>query len=280
MIEFRVMQEDDEDFFFKLVRQVGWNLTDADFQRILSYSPEGCFIASVNGDDVGTIVTTIYGDVAWIGNVIVPPGLRGKGIGAGMMLHAMNYLQENNVTAIRLDSVPRAISLYRRLGFKDEYRSLRHTGIAARRRSEAEPMTHRSLPEVLRMDRRVFNANRGKLIRRNFKLYPGLCFTVHGEGALLGFIMARDAGDVVNVGPWICTPGHSEEAETLLHAVMNQRIGRKVWVGTPEGNTAAVKIFKQNGFTAGPSSLRMCYGRCGRTEKVEAVYGIGGPDKG
>ena len=92
--------------------------------------------------------------------------------------------------------------------------------------------------------------------------------------------MAKRGKSNIKIGPWICKPGHGEVAEELLHSVMNQVKGEELWVGLPEGNLDGVRILESNGFKPLQSSLRMCYGDCSVVEKVQAVYGLGGPDKG
>ena len=96
----------------------------------------------------------------------------------------------------------------------------------------------------------------------------------------MGYIMAKRGKSNVKIGPWICKPCHYDVAEELLFSVMNTVLGEDLWVGLPEGNVDGVRILESNGFKPLPSSLRMCYGDCSVLENVEAVYGLGGPDKG
>lgn len=281
MATFHAMTPDDQEFFLGLIDTAGWGLTEADYRRMLEFSPGGMFKARVGGVDVGVVVTVEYGDVAWIGNLVVSPGARGRGVGEALMRRAMDHLLGRGVRSMRLDSVQKAIPLYRRLGFREEYWSLRYTGKASRSRAAvAEPMGVGDLDAVEELDRAYFGAGRGRLLRWVYDEYPGLCFAYWEGGALAGYIMAKDGSDSVRVGPWICRPGHVEAAEALLRSVMNMRVGEAVWVGCPEGNPSSVAVLTRNGFTALPSSLRMCYGGCGVHEDVEGVYGLGGPDKG
>ncbi|MFH0849980.1 MAG: GNAT family N-acetyltransferase [Candidatus Bathyarchaeota archaeon] len=281
MTEFRVMTRDDLSLFLRLTGLVGWGMTEQDFDRLITFSPEGNFVASVDGVDVGMVGTTSYGEVAWIGNLIVDPETRGRGLGAALTVHAMNHLKDHGVKSIRLDGVPLAIPLYRRLGYVDEYWSMRYMGEARPQPvTGVEPMRKADLDEVSRLDLEHFNAPRRGHLEYVYRLSPGLCFTARVSGRLVGYIMGRDGSDRVRVGPWICEPGHSKEAEALLGALMNRRPGQRVWVGFPEGNAGSRMILEKNGFREIPSSLRMCHGDRGNRENVKAVYGLGGPDKG
>jgi ribosomal protein S18 acetylase RimI-like enzyme len=280
MTEFRVMTLEDEALFMRLTDLVGWGMTAEDFNRLTRFSPDGNFVASIDGVDVGMVTTTSYGEVAWIGNLIVDPQLRGRGIGAALMVHAMNHLKGRGVKSIRLDGVPLAIPLYQRLGFRDEYWSMRYMGEATPHPvTGVEPMRKRDLGDVADLDLSCFNAPRRGHLEYLYGLSPGLCFTAREGGRLVGYIMAKEGSDRVKVGPWICEPGH-RAAEMLLYAVMNRRPGQMVWVGFPEGNGHSREILTGNGFAEIPSSLRMCHGDHGNMERVEAVYGLGGADKG
>ena len=281
MITFHTMTPDDQGFFLGLIDMVGWGLTDADYRRMLAFSPEGIFKATLDGEDVGVVVTVDYGEMAWIGNLIVVPDSRGRGIGEALMKRAMEHLEGCGIRCIRLDGVQKAIPLYRRLGFRDEYWSLRYIGKASRSpATHAEPMRRSDLDAVTMLDEAYFKGRRGRMLRWVYDGFPDLCFASWEDGELTGFIMAKDGSDTVKVGPWICRPGHEEAAEALLRSVINMRVGETIWVGCPEGNSSSVAVLERNGFTPLPSSLRMCYGDCGVREDVDGVYGLGGPDKG
>ena len=281
MITFHTMTPDDQGFFLGLINMVGWGLTDTDYRRMLAFSPEGIFKATLGGGDVGIVVTVDYGEMAWIGNLIVVPEMRGRGIGEALMRRAMEHLEGRGVRTIRLDGVQKAIPLYRRLGFRDEYWSLRYTGRASRSPDAyAEPMRKSDLDAVTELDEAFFKGRRGHLLRWVYDRFPDLCFASWKDGELTGFIMAKDGSDSLKVGPWICRPGYEAVAETLLRSLMNMRVGEDVWVGCPEGNRSGVAVLERNGFMSLPCSLRMCYGDCGVREDVEGIYGLGGPDKG
>ena len=281
MIGFRVMTEDDLGFFMKLMDMVGWGMTPGDYERILRFSPDGTFLAEEAGEELGMVVTVNFGDIAWIGNLVVQPETRGRGIGAALMQHAIDYLESTGTKSIRLDGVPRAVPLYRRLGFRDEYWSLRYTGTATRHsENTCKPMMKENLGAVSELDLSVFKAPRREILEYVYGLNPELCFTAYDCDELGGYIMAKHGKDNVKIGPWIVKPGYAEQAEKLLYSVMNQCVGSKIWVGVPEGNGSSVKILEKLGFDALPSSLRMCYGDCSVVEDVKCVYGLGGPDKG
>ena len=68
MVKFSPITLGDRDICLKLFEVAGWGNTEEDFLRMLHYSPGGCFIADVG---VGMVSTVNYGQVGWIGNLII-----------------------------------------------------------------------------------------------------------------------------------------------------------------------------------------------------------------
>jgi len=275
------MTLDDLDFCLSLFSIAGWGNTEGDVRRMLAYEPGGCFVASIGGVDVGMVGSIGYGEVGYVGNLIVLPGHRGRGIGASLMTAAMDHLEGTGVRSIRLDSVERAIPLYRRLGFREERYSLRFTGVAKRRQTAlASPMAEDDIPGVVELDGRIFGLPRGRVLERVYTDFPGLCFVTREGDNVLGYIMAKEGDGIYRIGPWICEPGRPELARDLLLRLMDGLAGRRLWVGVLEGNPRAVEILRRSGFGSLPSSLRMCKGECTETGVAEGMFSVGGPDKG
>ena len=197
------------------------------------------------------------------------------------MKEAMERLRDTGVESIRLDAVPKEVSLYERLGFRRESQSLRFTGLASETGSKGcGRMMESDLPDVLGLDLRIFGTPRGRVLRRVHADFPELCFVVRENSKLKGFIMVKEGEELNRIGPWICEPDEQEIAERLLHLLMDKVVGRKLWVGVLGGNRGSVEILRRNGFSGGPPSHRMCNGGCGETGIVGGIFSVGGPDKG
>src|SRR5437667_6263844 len=69
-----------------------WGYTRADFVRLLTLSPEGCFVVEANGRVVGVLTTSTDGGPPFPGPGLSQPELRGKGVGQQMMEAAVDYL--------------------------------------------------------------------------------------------------------------------------------------------------------------------------------------------
>src|SRR6267143_2519540 len=124
----RTLDRGDIDAAIALTNLENWGYTQADFLRLLTLSPQGCFVAEANGRVVGVLTTTSYGGLAFLGAVIVSPELRGKGVGKLMMEATLEHLRSTGVRTVRLNAYLNAIPFYERLGFQREYEVVRWHG--------------------------------------------------------------------------------------------------------------------------------------------------------
>ena len=280
-LEFRVMTLDDMGLYLRLMEIAGWGNTADDLRRLLHYESEGCFVASLDGEDVGMVASTDYGEVGWIGNLVVLPEWRSRGIGANLMKVAMSHLLDSGVRSIRLDSVAKSVPLYSRLGFRGEYPSLRFTGKGKHRRVLGiDRMEEPDLPRVIELDGQFSGLDRERMLRRVYGEYPSLCFVARDDGGIAGYIMAKPGEGIYRVGPWICMPERPDLADALLRRLMAEVAGEWIWVGVPSLNSASVEILGENGFERISTSTRMCYGECRPLGNRRGVFGIGAADKG
>ena len=91
----------------RLKEIAGWNQTAQDWERFLTASPGGCFVAELDGEVCGTATTISYeGRFAWVGMVLVDPEFRGRGLGAKLLARAIEHLDAGKVSTIKLDSTP------------------------------------------------------------------------------------------------------------------------------------------------------------------------------
>ncbi|MHA1448747.1 MAG: GNAT family N-acetyltransferase [Candidatus Hodarchaeales archaeon] len=278
----RLMTPSDIDFgYFLATETEKWDYTLEDFKRLQYYNPDGNFIAEMDGQGAGIITTTVYGNKAWLGTLIVHPGFRGQGIGSILVNHAIMYLESKGVSHIKLDAVKKAISLYERHRFRIESPSLRFTGAGGDYRlHDYERMELKDIPDVIALDKRISGLQRDKVLRRLLTDFPGLAFVKREVSELQGFIMAKWTPFQYKIGPWICLPENYHAATNLLGAVLKEASDSKVWIGIPSKNAMAVAIVKNHGFEQTSSSYRMVRGVTDQDELHEGIFAIGSPEKG
>lgn len=281
----RSMRRGDIDFVYKLCRIEQWTHSRRSVERLFTYGPNGCFIAEVEGKPVGHVFSFSYGEVGWIGMLIVDKEHRRKGIGTLLMRQAMSYLLDLNVETIKLEAVPEIANLYRELGFIDEFDSLRFRRINKKGNQltdlSLKPLGKNKIAEIVEFDQRYFGANRTRVLRQLYEDNPELCFTSCINSQIVGYIMCYKVEDRYRIGPWVCNPHFPSNArELILKCMETIEANVKLFVGVPAVNKTAVKLIQDLDFELYSKGIRMYFGKKLENEHVEGIFSIGGPENG
>jgi len=281
----RPFEQGDIDFAHKLNMMEHWNDTRNDIKRIFSYEPNGCFIATINNEPAGHVFSINYGRLGWIGLLIVSPKHRRKGVGTLLLNKAKTYLLTTKAKTVRLEAEPTIAHMYRKLGFFDEYDSLRFTGVSKKTKSSSnhyvKPLRKEDVAKLAEFDAEHFGANRIKVLRGLYQDNPQFCFVSHKESKVSGYIIHRETEDGYRIGPWVCNSENQQVAGELLMKCL-ESIGqnKKLYVGVPAPNKTAIQILQDLNFEQYSKSIRMYFGKKLETEQVDHVFAIGGPEKG
>jgi len=222
MMVVRLWTEADIDYVTESVKREGWGYIRRDIKRCWQYEPNGCFIAEVQNKPIGHVFSICYGKMGWMGLLIVNPEKRGKGVGAILMQTALNYLQRIGTETILLEAVEKAVSLYERLGFKEEFVSLRFSKQLKQKekpkRSKRTDVFHiqeENMKNIAKFDSKYFGANRLRVLKSLYEDQPQQCFLAKKKQKTLGYIMSRKIQNANWIGPWVSE--NPETAEKLLH---------------------------------------------------------------
>lgn len=281
-LEIRAMQPDEIDLAASFTRGEGWiTETSAEFAGFLRFAPRGCLIAELGSRPIGICVATPYGEVGFIGELIVAPEHRGQGIGTRLLETAVRYLEETGAQSIFLDGVQQAVRLYERAGFRRIVPSLRFYGaVTGSVHDSTRSMTLGDLPEVFIMDRDAFGADRSFFLRRRLALYPELAWVLERNARLAGFILGRRGTDWAAAGPWVVLPGESHP-EHLLECLATRVNGLPLMVGVLASSSAAVGLLRSLGLAESPHPpWRMLLGRDSDVGFSDRLYAIGTAAKG
>ena len=276
MLNITTMTEDDIAFAVKMTDIERWGYLPDDFKKLMLFEPMGCFVAYKDDRPVGMVTTTSYDKYAFIGSLIVARGTRKEGIGEKLMQTAIDYLEGKGVTTIELDGVFAAASLYRRLGFKDKYLSLRFSREVSKEYGELFSCPRELEGEIVDFDRKAIGLNRARLLSAYFN-EDGYSIYAIRENEIKAYILIRKrAGGVFAIGPLVASD--QMYAETLLLSVLKKYGPRKLLTGVPAINRGMVSLLIENGFIYNIPSLRMYRGP--RVEYEENVYCIFSAEKG
>jgi len=235
MMEIRNFTSDDIPFALEQTSREGWFTCAGAFESYLDHDPAGNFIGWIDGERAGMVTTIRYTASAWIGNLIVPPRLRSRGVGRRLMEHGLCRLQSAGVRTIRLDGDPPGLALYRSLGFVDECESLRFRR-KSRERSpvgNVEPLAPAQVKDVLAFDTKRFGDDRARLLEMLY-LRGKQALVAWRDGAVSGYVLTEETGLGLRIAP--CVAIDTETAERLLQAVLNSAGEQMVTLGILEAN--------------------------------------------
>jgi GNAT superfamily N-acetyltransferase len=267
-IEIRLLFESDIPSAMRLKDAAGWNQTEADWRRLLSLQPNGCFAAVKDDRLVGTTTTTIYDELAWIGMVLVDPQHRRRGIAARLMNVALEYLN-GKVETIKLDATALGQPVYEKFGFAVESEVERWAGTG--NSTGGESMDCAALQDVLKLDRLAFNADRAKLIKR---LVDEAC--VAPVLIREGYALARSGTKKTYIGPVVAKD--ARVIETLLDRMLNQLPGDDVYIDVNRECVVDTTVLSDRGFVKERHLIRMAKGPSQKTSPL--IVAIAGPEVG
>lgn len=278
-MKIRKAVKDDIEFMYHMSEFEQWGNTLADYKRLYDLEPDGCFITEEGKQPIGMITSISQGDYGFLASLIVKKEARGKGIGEKLLLTAIDYLHSKKVSTIELDGVIKATPLYRRLGFRDKYMSLRLVRAKSKKgdKQVGKIKSEVCIDDVRAIDNRMTGLKRGRVLQRLYSEFPDNVVTITQKSKLCGYGFVRPNGESgYSIGPIIA------ETSDIFAEILNRIIHRfshyDLKIGVPELNKQAISILHDNGFENLDPSLRMYLGP--RIDYESHVYAITSPEKG
>jgi GNAT superfamily N-acetyltransferase len=269
-----------------LSKIAGWNQTAADWERFLRASPEGCFVAELEGEVCGTVSTISYENrFAWVGMVLVDPQHRTKGIGTKLLEAAIEHLDDRKISTIKLDATPQGKPLYEKMGFVSEYeierwtlqRTITGVGLADNR-APYEPLPLPLSGSIVDTDHEAFGADRSFLLESLHQDAPEFTMEIRNNGVLQGYTFGRRGLFADHLGPWLAQDASS--AGNLLEAFLTRSRRDTLVVDCLKENQSAVTLLKSYGFTYSRLLTRMYRGENNYPGRPEFFCAIVGPEFG
>lgn len=255
----------------ELLRPEGWDFSVEELARL--HKTGGAVGALDGGRLVGFLTFTDNHPVRWIGNVVVAPAMRGKGVGAQVVEKAME-----GAPRVGLYAVEKAVTLYERLGFvaAGEAFAFRAEDAKPLRPSATEPVTRADLLDVARYDRHETALDRGILLRELVKAYPDASRLVRQKGLVVGYGIAKTSPGLTELGPLVASA--PRVAEDLLDALLAATPGPHE-VTVLGANRHALGAVEARGFQRRFRTVVMYRGK-GPAWKTGALAAAAGLEKG
>jgi len=257
----RTLTQDDIPAVVALAQSIGWQHGEAEWARILSWSPQGCFLIEEEGrGPIGTVSTTPYGSaLGWIGMVVVAPDRQRQGLGRQLMRAAMDYLITRDTERIMLAATEAGLPLYRSIGFREAGVFERWEGRASTYLGpRARPLRREDVDAVLRLDTVLFGTRRRHILVRLLDEFPDLAWVDRQRGEVEGYLLARRTRTGVYLGPWMAWSTAS--AERLLRAALEAVQGQQVALNIPGHNARATMLARNHNLKRVRDTVCMIYG--------------------
>lgn len=285
-VKIRRWTQADIEYVADSVNREAWGHTKLDVERCWKLEPNGCFIAEFHSEPIGHVFSVCYGRIGWIGLLIVNPESRGQGVGSLLTQTAINHLQRRGAETIRLDGAEKAVPLYKRLGFVEEFDSLRFRGqLLDMVKPRHKPRTTSRMREdevgkVAEFDALRFGTNRLPVLQSLYRDFSQYCLVAKHKQHIVGYVIARQTQRGFWVGPWVCL--NSETAQDLFSGLVEviNREDAELRVGMPALNTRGQKLMEKLRFQLISKSIHMVLGNTKNQGRATYIYGIGGPEKG
>ncbi len=281
-IQFRAMTHEDLPTGLALCRLARWNQTQRDWELFLNLSPSDCRVAVKVERVIGTVTTVNYENLfSWIGMVLVDPAERRQGIGTQLLNEAILLLRD--CPLIGLDATPAGREVYLKLGFVDECRLSRMETVVADsfvcdQTNSARRMTKADWPQVFALDRKVFGADRRRVLESMFDGASELAWAILQDDKLTGFVLGRHGFNFAHIGPVV-----AEDVETvrqLVSAAMEELRGRPVILDAAHHDSEWLRWVEAIGFREQRPFTRMLLGAGRRPGTPERQFAILGPEFG
>jgi ribosomal protein S18 acetylase RimI-like enzyme len=228
----------DMGFFLALAAAEGWVTGRYELDFLLTAFPKGCFcMQDETGAAVGFVTSLKHGRSGWIGNLIVRPDCRGRGIGETLFARALNALQDAGVESTWLTASEMGRPLYEKCGFKSIDRIIRWAGQAG---GGADCAGRDAVRFDAALDRLCWGDQRKQLLQ-----------WITGRGTVVAvesaWAVIQPVGEGVQIGP--CAAWNHHVAELVISsALATVDAGTGVLCDAPSSNVLGTALFRDLGF--------------------------------
>jgi GNAT superfamily N-acetyltransferase len=250
----------------------GWNPGLYDAACFAAVDRQGFLIGELDGKPAAMISCVNYDErFSFLGFYIVPPELRGRGLGWKIWQAAIAHA---GARTIGLDGVVAQQENYRKSGFTLAYRNVRYGGrvaAPAQAPSGVVPLADVPFAAVAASDATVFPAPRENFLRAWIGARGHVGRALMRGGALAAWGVIRPCRAGFKVGPLVADDRAA--AEAVFDALIADIGGGEVFLDVPEPNREAVALAASRGLAPVFETARMYTGPV-RDVALHRIFGV------
>lgn len=238
-LEIERLTADDVDDARRLSTQAGWNQTRADWERLLDLFPDTCFAGRLGDELVATSTLATYGDVGWIGMVLVDEAHRRQGYGSELFERALDAAHDRGLDVVGLDATDAGREVYRQYGFEpvvgiDRWSgSLRNAANVGTDGVSGRIVSLDGVEPIASFDRMHVGVDRSALLEHVVTADGATALRLVRDGRTRGYAVVRPGRTRKQVGPIVAAS--SDAASALLSSVA-ERTDERVIVDALRGD--------------------------------------------
>lgn len=255
----------------RLAESRGWPADEEGWRQALEFGD--IFGCEVDGETVGTVTLSRFGDLAVVARLVVTPDLGGQGLGHLLVREALKRARGATVSLYATET---SRSLFGRVGFGSVGAALRLAGLAApvdaARVDGLRPIRASDLTQIWALDEEAQGGLRRRLLEHGAGA-ADRALVVHREGTLVGFGFAARRGVQRVLAPIIAREDRDARA---LAAALCEDSTEPVRLDLQPDERALLVWARDAGLTVVESAPLMTYARArlpGRRSLVRALAG-------
>ena len=146
------------------------------------------------------------------------------------MRRLLSQLDEGGVEGVRLEADPPGVRLYQRLGFVDEFVSLRFAlpEVPQIAGEDAATLDLSDVSRIAEFDAEYFGDDREAALRQYLGHCSGAYWLANQDGGVRGYVLALPTTQGLRLGPWVASDDAA--AGVLFHTVVRHQNTRPLLV--------------------------------------------------
>jgi GNAT superfamily N-acetyltransferase len=275
VLSLREATVDDMRAIAALRESVGWGVNEWALRAVIGQPFARCVV--VDGPDAvaGVGSGIVYGELGFVGNMIVGPEQRRRGLGSAILETIMTWLETRGCRRLELNATSEGRPLYQRHGFASVGRSATATLgrdlplVPPDAPMEVRPATPDDTEAIVAYDRPRFGADRGALLGL-LLADPGHPFLVaEHDGQMRGYAGLRS--DPARLGPFVADD--PMVAACLVAEAFARIDAATLRLNLPPGNRPGAAWLRGLGVHVEPWDGRMARG-APLPRREETIYGM------
>jgi len=258
----RAMTPADVDAAAETVLRHDWGDRRDHFTFVASYPRCRAFVATAEGEIVGTGIATISGAAAWLGTIWVDPRYRGAGLGMALTQTTVDAAEGEGCRTLLLVATDAGRRLYEKIGFEVQttYRILEAPGLAGQPEPSVVPdpriraFRTDDLEAMAALDQVATGEDRRGIIAAFATPETAHCLE-RADGTLGGFLIRAPWGGGATIAPDI-----DDAAAILRWRRLAAGPDKHVRAGLLAENAAGLERLAREGWTEAWHAPRMLRG--------------------